>query len=143
MARMTASKPTVRIRSDEWLPEEWIEIRTYQGEKLRGAIEDAVVEVAKPDVGESKIVPTPNRAILLKLHGHIVNWCLFEETEPGVKGPAIAFSDEAIDDLDPSYARYAIREINKHVAVWRRVTKGGEAPEAQKTFQQDPVGSPK
>jgi hypothetical protein len=139
MARMPASTPTKIIRSEDWLPGESVTIRTYEGDKLRGAIQDALVEITRHGDGDQTVRYTPNLANHVRLVGHIVGWTLYEETEPGVAGKEIPFTPENLENLDPEYARWILAEIQKQIAAWRTVAKGGETPAEQTKFPEAAV----
>jgi hypothetical protein len=127
MARMPASRPTERIRADDWLPGEWVEVLTYAGAAVQEQLQDALTKVTM-DPATMLVTATqytPGNAMRERRRLAVVDWCLYEEQEPGKAGAAIPFTPENRDNLDPAYALYVDGQIREYWQRWRAATGQG------------------
>lgn len=157
MARMPANTPTIKVRADSWLPDEWIEIVTYGGAAAYGAIADAMT-VIEMDPATRRVTAaryTLENSAVERRRQAVKGWQLFSEEHPGVAGAAIPFTPTNVDNLDPDYARWLNTRILEEWAKWDAVTTGGppstnpdptaaakEDAQTRKTFPSNPADAP-
>jgi len=144
MARMPSSQPTEKVSG--WpgaLDGEWVEVLTYAGAGVREAVQDALMKV-DADLATSGVTGmhyTQGDAVTVRRRRGVVNFCLYEEKEPGVKGPPIPFNDWTRDNMDPAIAAYVDQKILECWGKWRTITgqdatgTDREVAQARKPFQ--------
>lgn len=138
MARMPSSRPTEKIRADFFLPDEWVEVITFQGAAMGDDIQDALthVEIDNSSGRAGSVRLTPGNAATERRRQAVVNFCLFEEKDDGSRGPQIPFNDWTRDNMDPRYAQFVDTKVQEFWRKWRVVTgKEGDAQQ-QATFQE-------